>query len=114
MVRYAQLVMGSAGTGKSTYCATMQEHAAASRRTMRVANLDPAAESFRYSLAFDVRSLISVDDVMDEMGLGPNGGLLYAMEYLVDNMEWLEEHLDEYAEDDYLLLVRASVSANTQ
>ena len=103
MVRYAQLVMGSAGTGKSTYCATMQEHGAACRRTIRVVNLDPAAETFRYSVDFDVRALISVDDVMDQMGLGPNGGLLYAMEYLVDNMEWLEEQLDGYAEDDYVL-----------
>ena len=103
MVRYAQLVMGSAGTGKSTYCAAMQEHAAACRRTLRVVNLDPAAETFRYTVDFDVRALISVDDVMEQMGLGPNGGLLYAMEYLVDNMEWLEEQLDCYAEDDYVL-----------
>jgi GTPase SAR1 family protein len=103
MVRYAQLVMGSAGTGKSTYCATMQEHATACRRTVRVVNLDPAAESFRYAVDFDVRALISVDDVMEQMGLGPNGGLLYAMEYLVDNMEWLEEQLDCYAEDDYVI-----------
>ena len=81
----------------------MQEHGAACRRTIRVVNLDPAAETFRYSVDFDVRALISVDDVMDQMGLGPNGGLLYAMEYLVDNMEWLEEQLDGYAEDDYVL-----------
>lgn len=28
----------------------------------------------------DIRDLISVDDVMAEMGLGPNGALLYCME----------------------------------
>ena len=27
---------------------------------------------------------------MTEMKLGPNGGLVYAMEYLVDNIDWLE------------------------
>ena len=82
----------------------MQEHCAAAGRTARVGNLDPAAEHFGYQLAFDVRDLISVDDVMAELGLGPNGGLLYAMEYLVENMEWLGDELDAFAEDDYLLL----------
>eukprot|EP00966_Prymnesium_polylepis_P296576 6851628-Prymnesium_polylepis.1 len=27
---------------------------------------------------------------MSECRLGPNGGLVYAMEYLVDNFDWLE------------------------
>ena len=29
----------------------------------------------------DIRELISLDDVMEELGLGPNGGLMYCMEY---------------------------------
>ena len=104
MTKYAQLVLGSAGTGKSTYCRVIQEHCAAAGRTARVGNLDPAAEAFGYAVAFDVRELISVTDVMSELALGPNGGLLYAMEYLCDNLEWLGDELDAFAEDDYLLL----------
>ena len=38
----------------------------------------------------DIRELISLEDVMAEMKLGPNGGLIYCMEYLVDNIDWLE------------------------
>ncbi len=34
---------------------------------------DPAAEQFDYPVAFDVRELVTLDDVMDEMDLGPNG-----------------------------------------
>ena len=104
MVKYAQLVLGSAGTGKSTYCRVVQEHCSAAGRSCRVGNLDPAAEVFGYQVAFDVRDLISVDDVMSELGLGPNGGLLYSMEYLVDNLDWFSDELDTFAEDDYLLL----------
>jgi GTPase SAR1 family protein len=103
-MKYCQLVLGSAGTGKSTYCHVLQEHAATAGRTMRVGNLDPAAEAFRYSLTFDLRELISVDDVMEELGLGPNGALLYAMEYLGNNLEWLDEQLESFVDDDYLLL----------
>ena len=34
---------------------------------------DPAAESFNYPVAFDLRDLVSLDDVMEELHLGPNG-----------------------------------------
>jgi hypothetical protein len=30
----------------------------------------------------DVRELITLDDVMEELGYGPNGGLVYCMEYV--------------------------------
>jgi len=29
----------------------------------------------------DIRELISLDDVMEDFGMGPNGGLIYCMEY---------------------------------
>ncbi|KAL3761339.1 hypothetical protein ACHAWU_000473 [Discostella pseudostelligera] len=103
-----QLVTGPAGSGKSTYCHIMQEHGLAlgpkHKRRIHIANLDPAAEHFRYTLAFDIRDLISVEDVMDELHLGPNGGLVYCMEYLLQNMDWLQENLDEYDDDEYLIL----------
>jgi len=103
-VKFAQFVMGPAGCGKSTYCATMQEHFKVGlRKTARVINIDPAAESFAYDCEIDVRDLISVDDVMEELNYGPNGGLVYAMEYIMENRSWLEDQLGEYNEDDYFI-----------
>jgi len=102
-----QLVTGPAGSGKSTYCQTMQEHGLTlgrNRRRFHVVNLDPAAEHFKYDVAFDIRDLISVDDVMEELQLGPNGGLVYCMEYLLENMDWLQENLDNFDDDEYLIL----------
>jgi hypothetical protein len=52
--------------------------------------MDPAAETFEYQPEVDVRELITADDVMDVMELGPNGALVYCMEYLLDNLRWLE------------------------
>uniref|UniRef100_A0A7S1C3J6 GPN-loop GTPase 3 n=1 Tax=Bicosoecida sp. CB-2014 TaxID=1486930 RepID=A0A7S1C3J6_9STRA len=102
-MKYAQVVMGPAGAGKSTYCHAVQEHCATMKRTVRVVNLDPAAEDFKYTVAHDVRDLISVDDVMEELELGPNGGLVYCMEYLCRSNDWVEEILDPYGDDDYLI-----------
>ena len=50
---------------------------------MRVVNLDPAAEYFDYDMAADIRDLISLEDAMDDDDLkfGPNGGLVFCMEY---------------------------------
>jgi len=103
-MRYAQLVMGPAGSGKSTYCAAVTAHAQDCKRTIHVVNLDPAAEFFNYEPIADIRDLIQVDDVMDdeELKFGPNGGLVFAMEFLLENLEWLEEALGE-DEDDYIL-----------
>uniref|UniRef100_A0A7E4VKR0 GPN-loop GTPase 3 n=1 Tax=Panagrellus redivivus TaxID=6233 RepID=A0A7E4VKR0_PANRE len=104
-MRYAQLVIGPAGSGKSTYCAGIQKHGAATGRSIHVVNLDPAAEAFKYDCDFDVRDLISVDDLAEDdddtlSTMGPNGSLVFCMEYIANNMESLEEALDT-GEDDY-------------
>jgi hypothetical protein len=31
---------------------------------------------------------------MDSFGLGPNGGIIYCLEYLEQNLDWLQEKLD--------------------
>jgi hypothetical protein len=57
---------------------------------VHIVNLDPAAESFAYTPEVDVRELVTADDVMEMMDLGPNGALVYCMEYLLENLSWLE------------------------
>ncbi|XP_035299191.1 GPN-loop GTPase 3 isoform X2 [Cricetulus griseus] len=52
----------------------------------------------------DIRELIEVDDVMEDSSLrfGPNGGLVFCMEYFANNFDWLENCLG-HVEDDYIL-----------
>lgn len=41
---------------------------------------------------------------MEEMELGPNGGLLFCMEYLLQNQSWLEDKLNELVgQDDFVI-----------
>lgn len=112
-MRYAQLVMGPAGCGKSTYCSTMQKHATDNQRVINIVNLDPAAEVFDYQPLVDIRDLINVEDTMEdeELHFGPNGGLVFCLEYLIKNSDWLKDQLcggsDEDIEgepdDDYII-----------
>lgn len=101
---YAQLVIGPAGSGKSYYCNIMQQHMALVGRTARLVNLDPAAEFFAYEPDVDIRELISIEDVMEdeELRLGPNGGLVFCLEHLTENFDWLHEQLQPQ-EDDYII-----------
>jgi len=102
MGKHAQIVMGPAGSGKSTYCNAISKHCEVIGRPVHVVNLDPAAEHFEYPVAIDIRDLISLTDVIEELNYGPNGGLIYCMEYLLDNLNWLSEAIADYG-DDYLI-----------
>ncbi|KAK5998265.1 GPN-loop GTPase 2 [Cladobotryum mycophilum] len=99
---FAQLVLGSPGAGKSTYCDGMHQFMGAIGRACSVVNLDPANDHTNYPCALDIRSLVKLEDVMRDDRLGPNGGILYALEELEHNFEWLEEGLKEFG-DDYIL-----------
>lgn len=82
----------------------MQEHGQTARRTIHVGNLDPAAESFEYDAAFDVRELVKLEEVMEDTGYGPNGGLVYCMELLMQNLDWLQDQLEQFGEDEYVII----------
>ncbi|KAJ7829408.1 hypothetical protein B0H14DRAFT_3110417 [Mycena olivaceomarginata] len=75
---FGEIVCGSPGSGKSTYCYGKHQLFTALNRPISI-------------------------DVMAEHGLGPNGGLLYCMEYLEANFDWLEERLRALGRDAYVL-----------
>lgn len=95
--------MGPAGAGKTTFCNAVIQHLQHTRRSCFYVNLDPAAESFSYEPDLDIRELITLEDVMEEMGLGPNGGLIYCFEFLLQNLDFLSEALDPLSEE-YLII----------
>lgn len=95
MPSFGQIVIGPPGSGKSTFCAGMSDFLTSLGRKVAVVNLDPANESLYYKCAVDVSTLITLDDVMESLNLGPNGGLIYCIEYLEKNIDWLEAKLKE-------------------
>ncbi|KAI9752843.1 MAG: hypothetical protein M4579_005458 [Chaenotheca gracillima] len=99
---FAQLVIGPPGSGKSTYCDGMHQFCGAIGRKCSVVNLDPANDKTNYPCAVDVRDLITLDEIMSDEELGPNGSVLYALEELEHNFEWLEQRLKSLG-DDYVL-----------
>ena len=41
-------------------------------------------------------NLIKLEEVMEHYKLGPNGGLIYCMEFLEKNISWLLDELTRY------------------
>lgn len=87
---FAQLVIGPPGSGKSTYCNGMHQFLSAIGRKCSVVNLDPANDQTSYPCALDVRDLVTLEEIMREDSLGPNGAVLYALEELEENFDWIE------------------------
>ena len=127
MSKFGALIMGPAGAGKvcetfshwyilhlsitqianfpcqTTFCSALINHLQNNRRSCFYVNLDPAADEFAHEPDLDIKDLISLEDVMEEMGLGPNGGLIYCFEFLLENLDFLTEALDSLSEE-YLIL----------
>ncbi|KAI5724304.1 hypothetical protein M8J77_000975 [Diaphorina citri] len=98
-IQFGQLIIGPPGSGKTTYCKNMSKFLKDLGRKVIIVNLDPANEIVD-NLDFDVDicELITICDVMEHMALGPNGGLMYAVEYLETNVKWLLDKLNFYRE----------------
>ena len=81
-------------------------------RPCSVANLDPANDNVPYQdeAAFDVRDLVDVDEVMEREQIGPNGGVLWAMEEVETNFDWLEQQLEQCGEYTTLSVVGVILS----
>lgn len=102
---FGQIVLGPPGSGKTTYCDGMQQMCKALHRKQIVVNLDPANEmdNLPYETNVDIRNLICLESAMEDHKLGPNGALVFCMEYLLVNFDWLERELSNNNSDAYVL-----------
>ncbi|KAM3962264.1 GPN-loop GTPase 2 [Aphomia sociella] len=91
---YGQLVLGPPGAGKTTYCAKMGKLLKKLGRNVIIVNLDPANDTTSYVPDIDIREFIDFKQIMDQYNLGPNGALLFCMEYLEKNIDWLLNQIE--------------------
>ncbi|KAJ1994952.1 hypothetical protein GGI25_001255 [Coemansia spiralis] len=101
---FGHIVIGPPGSGKTTYCAGVHQFLNALGRKTIIVNLDPANDSVPYTSAVNIEDLITLGDAMEAYQLGPNGGMVYCIEYLEKNVEWLIEQLKPYSDDEYYII----------
>ena len=86
---YGQVVLGLPGSGKSTFCRIMSDLLSERGRDVEIVNLDPANQIPRYNSSIDISELITHEEVMQELEIGPNGSFIYCIEFLEANIGWL-------------------------
>lgn len=103
---FGQIVIGPPGSGKSTYCHGMYQFMNAIGRKLCIINLDPANDRLPYpNCALDIRDFITLEEIMEELNLGPNGGLMYALESLdQDGIEVFILKIDQLVQEKNYLI----------
>ncbi|TNJ28277.1 ATP-binding protein [Giardia muris] len=86
-------IMGPPGSGKSTLADTLAQVVESCGQACLHINLDPAIITPLVDI--DIRTLAALDEVQELTGLGPNGGLIYALEFLYMNSDWLLNEIDD-------------------
>ena len=51
--------------------------------------IDPGNDELPVTASIDVSNLITVEDVMENCNLGLNGGLMYCMEFIEKNLDFI-------------------------
>lgn len=81
------LLIGMAGSGKTTFMQQLNAYIRQSRTPSYLINLDPAALHVAYNANIDIRDTINYIDVMKQYNLGPNGSILTSLNLFATKFE---------------------------
>lgn len=99
------LVIGMAGSGKTTLVQRLVSHMGMKKIPRYVINLDPAVHEVPYPCNVDIRSSIDYKEVMKQYGLGPNGAIVTALNLFATQFDTVAEFcVNKQSELDYLLV----------
>ncbi len=95
--------IGTAGSGKSTLTYNFQQWMSLRGLDAITVNLDPGAENLPYEPDVDIRDWISLKEVMDSYGLGPNGAQIACADMLALNTADIKKSIESF-KTDYVLM----------
>ncbi|MET1159770.1 MAG: ATP/GTP-binding protein [Thermoprotei archaeon] len=90
---YFIVVLGTAGSGKTTLTAALVDFLLDNQLDAVAVNLDPAVEKLPYKPSVDVREYVDAHELMEKLGLGPNGALIVAIDMLSLRIDELVEEI---------------------
>ena len=101
-----QYVIGPAGSGKTTLIKSLVEYLQEYNQEISVVtiNLDPGCRTLPYTPDIDIRDYVTVDEVMEKTGLGPNGAMIAATDLMVNYIEDLKYEINQYNDPEIILV----------
>ncbi|KAL5782103.1 hypothetical protein ACOSP7_007132 [Xanthoceras sorbifolium] len=99
------LVVGMAGSGKTTFLHRLVCHTQASNIRGYVMNLDPAIMTLPFGANIDIRDTVRYKEVMKQFNLGPNGGILTSLNLFATKFDEVIQLIEKRADElDYVLV----------
>ncbi len=95
--------IGTAGSGKSTLTQAYKNWAEERGLNAITVNLDPGVDKLGYQPDVDIRDWVSVPEVMEEYGLGPNGAQIVCADLAAVHFHEIAEVIGSFR-SDYVLI----------
>lgn len=100
---YTAFIVGTAGSGKSFLTSTLVDYLKLNEINVNTLNMDPGVLRLPYAPDIDVRAYIDINEIMNEFELGPNGGLVAAVDLITSQSQGILEEISDGSPD--ILLV---------
>ncbi|KAJ3763504.1 XPA-binding protein 1 [Lentinula raphanica] len=99
------ITIGMAGAGKSTFVQRINSYLYSKNSPPYVLNLDPAVAFMPFEANIDIRDTVNYKEVMKQYNLGPNGGILTALNLFTTKFDQVLSLVEKRADTvDYVIL----------
>ncbi|MHA2358454.1 MAG: ATP/GTP-binding protein, partial [Candidatus Heimdallarchaeaceae archaeon] len=100
---YTIFMLGTAGSGKTVLTRTMYDWFSEKNLDVATLNLDAGVKRLPYNPDIDVRDMVNIDNLTEQLDLGPNGAMIASMDLIATKIDELKSEID-YIQPEYLLV----------
>ena len=98
----ASIVLGMAGSGKTTLMQRINAHVHERNNPSYMLNLDPAVLHVPYKIHIDIRDTVNYKEVMKQYSLGPNGAIITSLNLFATRVDKVISILEKRAPEKKL------------
>uniref|UniRef100_A0A3Q1G0S0 GPN-loop GTPase n=1 Tax=Acanthochromis polyacanthus TaxID=80966 RepID=A0A3Q1G0S0_9TELE len=99
------IVLGMAGSGKTTFVQRLTAHLHTQRSPPYVINLDPAVHEVPFPANIDIRDTVNYKEVMKQYGLGPNGGIVTSLNLFATRFDQVMQFIEKKQQNHRFVLI---------
>ncbi|CAH7672162.1 hypothetical protein BY996DRAFT_6695655 [Phakopsora pachyrhizi] len=99
------ICIGMAGSGKTTFVQRLNSYLHSKKKPPYILNLDPAVYKLPFQANIDIRDTVNYKEVMKQYNLGPNGGILTALNLFTTKFDQVLDYIEKRSKmTDYVIL----------